>query len=140
MTYSAERNYGCVAVVTYHPDLWGAIHLIKLFTSVIYNSVSEIRLSLHDGEKWTLLGHSSFPPTAGFTNVRLSLPQWLEIKSSYKVQTDTFARVCESQINFIFSICTIILQNTFHVDTFPSIAGHVLFIAIEVSSKQQEHA
>lgn len=70
----------------------------------------------------------------------ISLPRWLERKSSYKVQTDIFARVCEAQIMFTFSTCTIILQNTFHVDTFPNIAGHDLFIAIDVSSKQQEHA
>lgn len=115
-----------MAVVTYHPDLWEAIHLIKLFTSVIYNSVSEIRLSLHDGEKWTLLGHSSFPPTAGFTNVSLSLPQWLEIKSSYKVQTDTFARVCESQINFIF--CKILSMWTLFQ------ALQVMFFSLELKS------
>lgn len=139
-----------VAVVTYLPDLWGVIYLIKLFMSVMYMYASELRLSLHSGEKWTLPGHNSFPPKVGITSIRLSLSQWLERKSRSKAQILTCSvRINEAyhslledtkQIIFILSVHTIILQNTFHVETFPSISIYDLFTVIDVSSKLHEHA
>lgn len=137
-----------VAVVTYLPDSWGVIHLIKLLMSVMHRYV--LRLSLHGGEKWKLPGHNCFPPKVGFTTVRLSLSQWLERKSRCRAQILTFSvRIYEAyhslledtnQIISILSLRTIILQNTFHVETFPSISMYDLFTVIDVSSKLCEHA
>lgn len=138
-----------VAAVTYLPHLWDAIHPIKLFMSVMYVYASDLRLALHSGEKWTFSGHNSFLPKVGFTSIRLSLSQWLERKPRSKAQILTFSvRINEAyyslledrKIIFILSVSTIILQNTFHEETFLSISIYDLFTVIDVSSKLHEHA
>lgn len=64
-----------VAVVTHLFDLWAVIRLIKVLMSVMCSDVSELGLSLHSGEKWTLPGYNSLLPVEGFNSIRLSLSQ-----------------------------------------------------------------
>lgn len=45
-----------------------------------------------------------------------------------------------NQINFVLSVCTITLQNPFHLKAFPSISIDDLFPVIDVSRKLHEHA
>lgn len=136
-----------IAVVTHPFDLWAMTHLTKLFVSVMCLDVSELGWSLHSGEKWTFPGHNSFLPKEGFISIRLSLPQWsecpnLRLKSwhfQWGLINDSLLEDT-NQINFILSVCTTTLQNTFHVEAFPSISIADLFPVIDVCCKLHEHA
>lgn len=91
-----------------------------------------------------------FHTKVGFTSIRLSLSQWLERKSRCKAQILTFlvmlnGAYCSlledtNQRIFILSFYTIVLQNIFHLETFPSILIYDLFTVIDVSSKLYERA